>query len=143
MTPTAWSISGLAIELDIDRRKAAALVRDLEPVEREGRVAMYRMADAVAALVGRRGGGDAPDSDPDKRRLLRARADIAEMEADRMAGALIAADDVTKTWVAIVANCRARLLAIPTKAASLVAVEATPEKCFEVLTDLVHEPTRR
>lgn len=45
-------------------------------------------------------------------------AAIAEMEAAKMAGELVSADEVLKEWQGIVANVRARLLALPSKLAA-------------------------
>ena len=59
----------------------------------------------------------------DVRRLTKAKADIAEMQAKRLAGDLVDVDHVTDVWCDAVANFRARTLAIAHKAAPLVAVE--------------------
>lgn len=46
------------------------------------------------------------------------KAEIAEMEAKKMAGELVLAEDVLHEWQGVVANVRARLLALPSKLAA-------------------------
>lgn len=87
------------------------------------------------AIGGESVGGEADD----KARLTRARADIAQFEAQRLNGELVECDEVQKTWADIVGRFRARCLAIASKAAPMVAVEETVEACNEIIETFVHE----
>jgi phage terminase Nu1 subunit (DNA packaging protein) len=60
-------------------------------------------------------GGD--DFATQRVRLTRARADMAEMERKQLAEELIPADDVESAWSVVVSAMRARLVAVPSKAA--------------------------
>src|SRR5262245_18132225 len=71
---------------------------------------------------------DSPDGETShKTRLLKARADLAEYEAQRLAGKLVPVEEVEKTWCEIVSRFRQRTLAVAPKAAPLAAVESTAE----------------
>jgi len=74
----------------------------------------YLRDQAVSAQAG------APDYAAERARYIRARADLAEMEAAQRRGALIAADDIEAAWIAILALLRTRLLSLPDRLAPLV-----------------------
>lgn len=57
----------------------------------------------------------------DKARLIKAQADIAEMEAAELSGELVRRAAVVESWGKTIANCRARLLTIPPTVAPRVA----------------------
>src|SRR5262249_1335311 len=139
MTPRKWSISGLAVEMGVDRRTAAGVAAGLTPVGRSGNADLFLMRDAVAALVGPRRGPDAAGGGPDRPGRRAARATIAELEAGRLSGALLPGDEVQRAWVDAILYCRQRLLAIPTRAAPLVAVETGIDACSAVIESFVHE----
>lgn len=96
--------------------------------------------------------GDVSDDYANHRtRLLKARADMAELEQAQLMNQLIPAADVEKAWSDVLAACRSRLLNIPTKVApevyaadSLVTVKAVlKDSVFEALNELssVHVET--
>ncbi len=67
---------------------------------------------------------DVKDGGADHRkRLTKARADIAEMEAERLAGELVPVDRAEQVWTDAVANFRQRTLAVAHKVAPMVTVE--------------------
>ena len=74
----------------------------------------YLRDQAVSAQAG------APDYAVERARFIRARADLAEMEAQQRRGSLIAADDAEAAWIAILALLRTRLLSLPDRLAPLV-----------------------
>lgn len=74
-----------------------------------------------------------------KRRLMKARADIAEFEAQRLAGELVPVDQVEKVWTEIVSRFRQRALAVSPKAAPLTAVDPTTEGCAEIIETYINE----
>lgn len=89
---------------------------------------------------------DLPEDDytTHRMRLTRARADIMEMEKAQMEEKLIPAGDIESAWIEVVANMRAKILSLPTKAApELFAAESLSEvksilkeQIFEALTEL-------
>lgn len=71
--------------------------------------------------------GDAADGEKDKARLLKARADIAVMEAERLNGTLVAVGDVSRVWMDMIGRTKARMRSIPPKVAPLVSLETDVE----------------
>jgi phage terminase Nu1 subunit (DNA packaging protein) len=67
----------------------------------------------------------APDFGIERARLIKAKADIAEMEAEGRRGELLPAEAVEAAWTAILARLRARLLVLPDRLAPLCVEETT------------------
>lgn len=103
----------------------------------------YELVPAVQGYIdylrARALGGDMAGEPEHKTRLLKARADLAEMEAGKLAGELLPADQVADAWAAVAARFRQRVLAIPPKAAPLVAVQGDTETCRKLIGTLIHE----
>jgi phage terminase Nu1 subunit (DNA packaging protein) len=59
----------------------------------------------------------APDYAAERARFIRARADLAEMEAEEKRHSLIAADQIEAAWIAVLALLRTRLLSLPDRLA--------------------------
>lgn len=55
-------------------------------------------------------------------RLVKIQADKVEIEVQQLKRFLISVDEVEKDWASHIASCRSRLLAIPSRCASQVAV---------------------
>jgi phage terminase Nu1 subunit (DNA packaging protein) len=62
----------------------------------------------------------APDYAAERARFIRARADLAEMEAEEKRRSLIAADEIEAAWIAVLALLRTRLLGLPDRLAPQV-----------------------
>lgn len=75
----------------------------------------------------------------EKARLTKAQADMAEMEAEEMAGTLVRRDEVVQEWQGILMDMKSKLMALPSKAATLVADEENPALCQEILDRMVRE----
>lgn len=74
-----------------------------------------------------------------RRRKTAAEAGQAELDLARAAGSLVAVDDVERMVGDMIANFRAKSLAIPTKAAPQLAPEKTIRKCRDILERFIHE----
>jgi phage terminase Nu1 subunit (DNA packaging protein) len=95
--------------------------------------------------------GDAGSIDLEeaKRRKMAAEAALAETELAQVQGRLVEADEIERAWSELVANCRAKLLSIPSKvspevfaAESLVEVKATLKSAIlEALNELADSET--
>ena len=98
----------------------------------------------IAADFGVTADGQVYNFETERARKMKHDADLAEMEAARERGDLIPAKDVQREWTDILANIRARLLALPTKLAArtappdrLTAVEAEARKIInEALAEM-------
>jgi hypothetical protein len=143
MSATAtYPLDVIARLLMLTPRRVQQLVKEgIIPKAERGR---YELVPAVQgyirylkdrAIGGDMAGGEAED----KARLMKARADIAQFEAQRLAEELAPVDEVERAWADLVASFRARCLAVPTKAAPMVAVEETTEACHEIIETFIHE----
>lgn len=79
------------------------------------------------------------DLEGEKIRLTRAQADKTELEVEKLRGVLVASSDVERVWTGMIAAARAKLLALPTKAApQVLALDGRPAvEAF--LARIVHE----
>ncbi len=143
MAGATQPITVIARLLDLSERRVQQLVRDgVIPKAERGR---YELVGAVRGYVrylrdlvlkSETGGADYAT---ERARLVKARADLAEMEAARMRGALLAAPEVTAAWTEIVALMRARLLVLPDKLAPLIHETTSIAEARGVLKTALHE----
>jgi len=148
MAENAQSAEVLAKLLDITERRVRQLSAEgIIPKVSRGR---YEMVGAVRGYIrylrdlNLQGDVGPADYATQRARLVKARADLAEMEASEMRGDLLPAPDVTAAWTEIVALMRARLLVLPDKLAPVVhettsinqAKDVIKRAVFEVLTEI-------
>lgn len=92
-------------------------------VRRKGRAGSeYETSDVIAWMQRKQvdnllGDAAAIDIEEAKRRKMAAEAELAETELAQVRGRLLPVEDVEKTWTELLASCRARLLALPSKLA--------------------------
>lgn len=121
--------------LDLTPQRVNQLVREgIVPRAERGRYELVPVVQSyIRYLRDRAVKGDVHGDDysAHRTRLVKVRADLLEMEQAQTEGKLIPAEDVESAWVDVMANCRAKMLSIPTKAApevfaaeSLVEVKA-------------------
>ncbi|MCA0872208.1 terminase small subunit, Nu1 [Seohaeicola saemankumensis] len=121
MSSTAQPIGVIARLLDLSERRVQQLSREgVIPKAERGQYDLigsvrgyvrYLRDQALKAQAG------APDYAAERARFIRARADLAEMEAEEKRRALIAADEIEAAWIAVLALLRTRLLALPDRLA--------------------------
>lgn len=104
----------------------------VDNVHRYAKYMRSRMPNGDPSLAG---GKDADN----KSRTLAAKAEIAELEAKKMRGELVEVEAVTRTWVDLTANFRARMLAVPHKLAPLVAVESDIAACHDKIENEIND----
>ncbi|HEY1283003.1 MAG TPA: hypothetical protein VGE96_00860 [Steroidobacteraceae bacterium] len=86
--------------------------------------------------------GAARDLEAERARLTCAQANKAELEAAELRGELVRVDDVEETWTGMIAEARAKLLALPTKLAQRVAPPGKTAEAQAVAQEAVHEALR-
>ena len=116
--------------LDLSERRIQQLSR--EGVIPKAERGQYDLVGAVRGYVvsacrdlAVRAQAGAPDFGVERARLIKAKADLAEMEADGRRGELLPADAVEAAWTAVLARLRARLLVLPDRLAPLCHEETT------------------
>lgn len=129
MSSASQPIGVIAKLLDLSERRVQQLSREgVIPKADRGQYDLigsvrgyvrYLRDQAVRAQAG------APDYASERARYIRARADLAEMEAAQRRGSLIAAEDIEAAWIAVLALLRTRLLALPDRLAPLAHEQTT------------------
>ena len=94
---------------------------------------------AVRAAAGGEEGGDTAALTAERARLAGAQADMQEMKNQEARGQLLPRDEVTAAVHAAFGIVRARMLALPTRAAPLVAGKRMLPEIKALLTELVRE----
>jgi phage terminase Nu1 subunit (DNA packaging protein) len=117
MSSATQPIGVIAKLLDLSDRRVQQLSREgVIPKAERGQYDLigsvrgyvrYLRDQALKAQAG------APDYAAERARFIRARADLAEMEAEEKRGSLLAADQVETASISVLARIRTRLLALP------------------------------
>jgi hypothetical protein len=140
LTAKQWTLSGLAVELRMDRR---ALGKRLTGVAAAGtfrKSPTYLMADVVAVVFGP-GGDDGDgklDLNAESARLKKAQADKTELEVLVLQGDLLPGHVVAETWTDFVTAARAKFVTLPSTAAPRV-VGMTVREAEAELRQLVNQ----
>lgn len=129
MSSATQPIGVIARLLDLSERRIQQLSREgVIPKAERGHYDLigsvrgyvrYLRDQALKAQAG------APDYAAERARFIRARADLAEMEAEEKRRSLIAADEIEAAWIAVLALLRTRLLALPDRLAPQVFDQPT------------------
>jgi hypothetical protein len=129
MTPQIFSLSALAVELNLNPRTVASALRDV-PADGEvgGRHPGWRLLTALRAIgatvpiVGHplnrgktKGGGDGASYLKERAALTKEKTKLARLERRRREGELVEATEVLNVWTTLVTTMKTRLLAMPDK----------------------------
>ena len=121
MTPKKYSISALAVELQMDRRTVAKALAGVDPAGKVRKADVYRMADVIKAIYSPAGSGGVLDVTAETARLKKFQADKTELEVEVLKGHLLHGDTVQEIWSDYNGSCRAKLIGLPSIAATRVA----------------------
>ncbi len=143
MSDNTQPITVIASLLDISERRVQQLSRaGVIPKAARGR---YELIGSVRGYIRHlrdlniKGESGTVDYGTERARLVKAKADLAEMEASQMRGDLLPAPDVTAAWTEIVALIRARLLVLPDKIAPVVHETTSLNQARDVIKKAVYE----
>jgi len=130
MATNTQPIAVIARLLDLTERRVQQLARDgIIPASartgpERGRYDLVGYVRYLRELATRSQTG-AADFGVERARLIKAKADLAEMDAAVRRGDLLPAAQVEEAWIAVLARLRARLLVLPDRLAPLVHEEST------------------
>ena len=143
MSTATQPIGVIAKLLDLSDRRVQQLSREgVIPKAERGQYDLigsvrgyvrYLRDQAVKAQAG------APDYAAERARFIRARADIAEMEAEEKRRSLIAADQIEAAWIAVLALLRTRLLGLPDRLAPQVFERSTVGETRNLIRAVIRE----
>lgn len=143
MSDNTQPISVISSLLDISERRVQQLSKaGVIPKAARGR---YELIGSVRGYIRHlrdlnlKGEAGNADYGTERARLVKAKADLAEMEASQMRGDLLSAPDVKVAWTEIVALMRARLLVLPDKIAPVVHETTSLNQAKDVIKKAIHE----
>lgn len=143
MAANAQPIGVIAKLLDLSERRVQQLGR--EGVIPKATRGQYDLVGSVRGYVrylrdqAAKAQAGAPDYAAERARFIRARADLAEMEAEEKRGSVIAAEEVEAAWIAVLAALRTRLLALPDRLAPQLHAEDSPAGVRDVMRGALRE----
>ncbi len=143
MSTATQPIAVIAKLLDLSERRVQQLSR--EGVIPRAERGQYDLVGSVRGYVrylrdqAAKAQAGAPDYASERARCIRARADLAEMEAEAKRGSLIAAEDVEVAWIAVLALLRTRLLGLPDRLAPLAHDQGTVGDTRNVIRAAIRE----
>lgn len=111
------------------------------PVTAGGRIDLRAILKAGVQALGEQagGGGDGQSLDAARIRLVTAQAEAREMLNAQMRGETVLAEDLEAVVGAVCEGVRAKVLAIPTRAAAMVLGLGTLAEVRDKLTELTHD----
>lgn len=139
-----YPVSTIAKLLDLTERRVQQLAaQGVLPKADRGRYELVPVVRAYIAYLRERAvSGDANGADDvgaSRAKLLSARARLATLEADQYERSLLRRADVERAWSEIVANMRARMLAVPSKTAQAIVYLESAAQVASLLTAAVSE----
>ncbi len=129
MSSATQPIGVISRLLDLSERRVQQLSR--EGVIPKAERGQYDLVGSVRGYVrylrdqALKAQAGAPDYAAERARFIRARADLAEMEAEEKRRSLIAAEQIEAAWIAVLALLRTRLLALPDRLAPQAFEQST------------------
>ena len=128
--------------LDISQPTLSRLVQDGVIVSKTGKgidLDLARINYINHLRKGRTTKGVGGDYSEERTRLTRAQADKAEAEVDHIKGITVEIGEVLKVWTTLIANCRARLIALPTSITPSIQAARDEHEITELLTDGIND----
>jgi phage terminase Nu1 subunit (DNA packaging protein) len=129
MSSATQPIGVISRLLDLSERRVQQLSR--EGVIPKAERGQYDLIGSVRGYVrylrdqAAKAQAGAPEYAAERARFIRARADLAEMEAEEKRRALIVAEQIEAAWIAVLALLRTRLLALPDRLAPQAFEQST------------------
>ncbi|MCK5219106.1 hypothetical protein KAR10_06275 [bacterium] len=111
-------------------------IKGLDHVKKKGNRLFFNSTYALPLIYG---GESRLDLQQERARLTKKQTEKTEIQIDQLKNELVPADIVAEGWAKLVGAMRAKLLAIPVKAAPLVLAAADQEEVRAVLKKQVHD----
>ncbi len=156
MTTPSYPVSTIAKLFNLTERRVQQLAKEgVIPKPEKGKYDLVGCVRGYVAYLQERAFGKTMavgDTHHERARLLKLQADKTELEVETIRGKLIPAEETEELWASLLATFRARMLAMPTRAAHLVshlkefyAIEHTlRDLVIDALTELArYDPNSR
>ena len=139
---TSFNIEAIAKLLKLSERRIQQLAKDnIIPKAERGKYDLVSSVHGYIDFLKAKAGGDftAEEVLKNKNKLLKAKAEIAEIEKMKATGELIPKEEVKRTWLELVQKVKQKLLSIPNKVAPVVVTVKSINEIKLILQDKIYE----
>ena len=139
---TSFNIEAISKLLKLSERRIQQLAKDnIIPKAERGKYDLVSSVHGYVDFLKAKAGGDftAEEVLKNKNKLLKAKAEIAEIEKQKATGELIPKEEVKRTWLELVHKIKQKLLSIPNKVAPVVVTVKNISEIKLILQDKLYE----
>jgi len=139
---TSFNITAIAKLLKLTERRVQQLAKDdIIPKAERGKYDLVSSIHGYIDFLKAKAGGDftAEDVIKNKNKLMKAKAEIAEIERMKATGELIQKEEVKSTWLELINKVKQKLLSIPNKVAPIVVTIKNTNEIKLILQDKIYE----
>ena len=139
---TSFNITAIAKLLKLTERRVQQLAKDdIIPKAERGKYDLISSVHGYIDFLKAKAGGDftAEDVIKNKNKLMKAKAEIAEIEKMKATGELIPKQEVKNTWLELINKVKQKLLTIPNKVAPIIVSIKNTNEIKLILQDKLYE----
>jgi len=139
---TSFNITAIAKLLKLTERRVQQLAKDdIIPKAERGKYDLISSVHGYIDFLKAKAGGDftAEDVIKNKNKLMKAKAEIAEIEKMKATGELIPKQEVKNTWLELINKVKQKLLTIPNKVAPVIVTVKNINEIKLILQDKLYE----
>ena len=139
---TSFNIQAIAKLLKLSERRIQQLAKEgVIPKAERGKYDLIGSVQGYIDYLKAKVGGDftAEEVLKNKNKLLKAKAELAEIDKMKATGELIPKEEVKRTWLELVQKVKQKLLSIPNKVAPVVVTIKSINEIKLILKDKIYE----
>ena len=139
---TSFNIQAIAKLLKLSERRIQQLAKEeIIPKAERGKYDLIGSVQGYIDYLKAKVGGDftAEEVLKNKNKLLKAKAELAEIEKMKATGELIPKEEVKRTWLELVQKVKQKLLSIPNKVAPVVVTVKSINEIKLILQEKIYE----
>ena len=139
---TSFNIQAIAKLLKLSERRIQQLAKEeIIPKAERGKYDLVGSVQGYIDYLKAKVGGEftAEEVLKNKNKLLKAKAELAEIEKMKATGELIPKEEVKRTWLELVQKVKQKLLSIPNKVAPVVVAVKSINEIKLILQDKIYE----
>ena len=139
---SSFNIQAIAKLLKLSERRIQQLAKEgVIPKAERGKYDLVNSVHGYIDYLKAKAGGEftAEEVLKNKNKLLKAKAELAEIDKMKASGELIPKEEVKRTWLELVQKVKQKLLSIPNKVAPVVVTIKSINEIKLILQDKIYE----
>ena len=139
---TSFNIVAIAKLLKLTERRVQQLAKDgIIPKAERGKYDLVSSVHGYVDFLKAKAGGEftAEEVIKNKNKLIKAKAELAEIEKMKATSELIPQEEVKRTWLELVQKVKQKLLSIPNKVAPVVVTVKSINEIKLILQEKIYE----